>query len=90
MNSNTGHLVTSDYIDSLPDKLKEQFEEDYTPVPEHLDKAARLKLKGQREAYVSKTSGGKLSKWAAQDRKKKRATSVAKRKAAKAARRKNR
>lgn len=53
------------------------------PVPQHLNRAARRKLGKNKTAKVSLTSGGKLSKWAAGKRKKKR-------KAEKAARRANR
>jgi ABC-type enterochelin transport system substrate-binding protein len=55
----------------------------FTPIPEELEHAAEAKLKGQDSAMVSLTSGGKLSKWAAKQRK-------AKRKAEQEARRKNR
>ncbi len=64
---------------SMEESLREQ---GYTPVPAELEKAAEKKLAGQDEAYVSLTSGGKLSKWAAKQRK-------AKRKKQKASRRKN-
>ena len=78
MNADTGHLV----------KLaKESLEElqgiGYEPVPEELTMAAEKKLAGKDEAYISLTSGGKLSKWAAKNRKERR-------KATKASRQKNR
>ena len=65
MDVDKGHLLTEE-------KLKEQNEEMrklYEPVPKELERAARQKLAGQDEAYVSLTSGGKLSKWAAKRRK---------------------
>ncbi len=58
-------------------------EQGYEPVPPELETAAKKKLAGKDEAHVSLTSGGKLSKWAAQKRKNKR-------KMAKASRRRNR
>ncbi|HML23557.1 MAG TPA: hypothetical protein PKD09_18010 [Aggregatilinea sp.] len=57
--------------------------EGYIPIPPELNRAARRKLAGHSQATVSLTSGGKLSKWAAKQRK-------AKRKVAKDSRRKNR
>lgn len=52
-------------------------------VPEHLSRAARRALGKADHVTISKTSGGKLSRWAAQQRK-------ARRKAAKQARKRNR
>ena len=40
----------------------------YVPVPQDLLHAASLKLAGKDEATVSLTSGGKLSRFAAQKR----------------------
>ncbi len=57
--------------------------EGFEPVPDHLSHAARRKLNGRESAQVSFTSNGKLSRWAAKKRKKKRQM-------AKAARRANR
>lgn len=79
MDPNTGHLVGN--TQHLPEHLRG----DYVPVPEHLNRAARRKLAGKTEAYVSLTSGGALSRFAAQQRKAKR-----KAKAAKASRKRNR
>lgn len=60
-------------------------------LPPEYHEAARRKLAGRREAYVSLTSGGKLSMWAAQQRKKKRENErKARRNMAKASRRRNR
>ncbi len=43
----------------------DQFEkEGFIPIPKHLERAARLKLGKKKSVFVSKTSGGKLSKWA--------------------------
>lgn len=88
MDINTGHLVS-------PEKFKEMMEnytdydrkalENYQPVPKELEVAAKKKLAGKDEAYVSLTSGGKLSKWAAKQRKAKKL-----RKMQKESRRKNR
>jgi len=46
----------------------------FTPVPSELNQAAEKKLAGKDSAMVSLTSGGKLSRWAASERKKKRKT----------------
>jgi hypothetical protein len=55
----------------------------YEVLPDDLQAAAGRKLGGRSEAYVSKTSGGKLSRWAAGRRK-------ARRRMAKEARKRNR
>lgn len=69
MNPNTGHLIdTSGYS---KEQLEWLIEQNYVPVSDELARAARLKLAGQREAMVSLTSGGKLSKFAAEMRGKK-------------------
>lgn len=44
----------------------------YTEVPPALNRAARRKLAGRDRAVVSRTSGGKLSTWAAAERKRHR------------------
>lgn len=67
MNPDTGHLVdTSDMNQEQLDQLRRL---GYLRVPPNLQRAARKKLSGRREARVSLTSGGKLSKWAARVRK---------------------
>jgi len=58
MNINTNHLVEA--VIGL---------DDYEPVPENLNRAAKRKLNGRKEAVVSMISGGKLSKWARRRRK---------------------
>lgn len=64
MDTRTGHLVNRELLDSLfPEKQKE-----YTEVPLELERAAAMKLRGRKEASVSLTSGGKLSRWAAEVR----------------------
>ena len=75
MNIDTNHLVAA--------LRKEDLELGHEKLPSDLDRAARAVLKGRPEAYVSRTSGGKLSRYAAKQRK-------AKRKAARAARKRNR
>ena len=47
------------------EKLKK---EGFEPVPDFLEHAAKLKLGKKKSVFVSKTSGGKLSKWAAKKR----------------------
>ncbi len=72
---------------SKMEEAKEDIEkQSYIPIPEELNVAAEKKLAGKDEAYVSLTSGGKLSKWAAKQRAKQR---KAKRKMQKESRRKN-
>lgn len=82
MNVNTGHLITGANLKAMMDDrpLREMVDlfNQYTPVPEHLQKAAETKLAGKDEAIVSLTSGGKLSRWAAQERKKKKKQQMAK------------
>jgi len=78
MQPNTGHLVD---INKLSEgKTKEEIEKlqeelakiGYEEVPESHVAAAKRKLAGKSEAHISLTSGGKLSKWAAQKRKEKK------------------
>jgi hypothetical protein len=78
MNVDTNHL-----IQLQEQKLKEYQDKGYEEIPPELYAAAQQKLAGRSEVYVSKTSGGKLSKWAADKRK-------AKRKMAKQSRKRNR
>ena len=61
MNPNTGHLLEMNPNVSLPS--------DYIQLPSDLNHAAKVKLAGRKEAYVSLTSNGKLSKWAKAKRK---------------------
>jgi hypothetical protein len=85
-------------IKKLFEKMYEHMpEKHYYPLPEDLEQAAKSKLDqdgtvnpetGLREAHVSKTSGGKLSKWAAAQRKKER--NRRKRRTAAKSKRKNR
>jgi hypothetical protein len=67
MNVATNHLMKID-----EKELQEVMGLGYAPIPAELNQAANRKLAGQSEAYVSFNSGGKLSSWAAQKRKKKR------------------
>ena len=69
MNVNTGHLVNNEMLQIMRESFPQ---EDYTPVPQELESAAAKKLDGKPEAFVSLTSGGKLSSWAREQRKKKR------------------
>ena len=79
MNDNTGHIVSEEILKQLKPVEREQ----YDILPVDLHRAAMAVLKGRKEGYVSLTSGGKLSRYAAQQRKKKRKT-------VKASRRRNR
>ena len=84
MNVDNNHL--KEVFEDNPEIVEKMKEQGYVRVPEELEHAAKVKLAGKEEAYVSKTSGGKLSKWAAKQRKAKRA----KNKIARASRKKNR
>jgi hypothetical protein len=64
MQADTGHLIRVQKGGQIP--------VGYDPIPEGLARAAEQKLNGNSEAYVSKASGGKLSKWASEKRKQKR------------------
>jgi hypothetical protein len=68
MDCNTGHLVTQEMVDAMDAHHRG----DYTAVPSELNHAATATLAGRHEAQVSLTSGGKLSKFAAQTRKQRR------------------
>jgi hypothetical protein len=61
MNPNTMELHTLQDGEPVPEGFQE--------LPPSLNRAARRKLAGQESAIVSPTSGGKLSKWAASQRK---------------------
>lgn len=64
MNPNTNELRTfKDIID-----LEKAHDEGFLPVPGELKYAASCTLKGRESVMISKTSGGKLSKWAANKR----------------------
>jgi hypothetical protein len=68
MNSYTGELRSQVGLDELqPEQLL-----DFQPIPNELRHAAEVKLAGRDKAMVSLTSGGKLSKFAAKNRKDKR------------------
>lgn len=74
MHPGTGHLVSVETPDSQSRAERRQMEQElakkgYEPVPKELERAAQKKLAGKSEAMVSLTSGGKLSRWAADRRK---------------------
>jgi len=64
MNVNNNHLVDAVTLESMDEKLRRMYEE----VPEELNRAARRKLAGRKEATVAMNSGGKLSRWARKKR----------------------
>ena len=68
MNVNTGHLITPEMFQAMQDSQQK----DYMQVPQELQSAAEKKLAGKPEATVSLASGGKLAKWASEQRKSKR------------------
>jgi len=61
MNTATNHLVSGEFM--------EYKSPDYEAIPEELKPAAKKALNGRSEVYISRTSGGKLSKYAASKRK---------------------
>lgn len=77
MQVNTGHLVSAEFLERLTAEKRA----DYVEVPKGLDRAARRALKGRSETHISLTSGGKLSRFAAEKRKAKRAAQKKARKA---------
>lgn len=64
MNPDTNELRRVDGIAELMGLKKRGF----LPIPKKLERAARLKLGKKKKVIVSRTSGGKLSKWAAKKR----------------------
>lgn len=79
MNPDTGHLIRLENDEEMQRLVGYGYER----VPEELEGAAKRKLASRNEAWVSLTSGGRLSRWAAQRRK-------ARRRMAKESRRRNR
>lgn len=67
MNPDTNELVQVGSIERMRDLVKRGFR----PVPQSLEKAASLALGKKKKVVISKTSGGKLSKWAARKRRRK-------------------
>jgi hypothetical protein len=74
----TGHLVKMPQesegfsTEELRQEFKDLEDKGYEELPESHVNAAMKKLGDKTEAYVSLTSGGKLSSWAAQKRKEKK------------------
>lgn len=65
MNIETNELFDCNQM--TPEEIEKKMNE-LTEVPEELQHAANVKLNGEKSAIVSKTSGGKLSKFAAKER----------------------
>ena len=74
MDVESGRLMRAELLKALGEngELSEEEQKNFEPVPVNLERAAMLKLAGADEAQVSLTSGGKLSKWAAKERKKRK------------------
>jgi len=66
MNPYTGHLAAQCALTEMDAKKRSEFRE----LPESLNTAATKVLGKRTEATVSLKSGGKLSRWAAAERKK--------------------
>ena len=72
MNTDNNHLIDRNkFSDKDAESLEKAFGT-FTPVPPELTRAAKLKLAGQKQTIVSRNSGGKLSKWAASQRRNKK------------------
>jgi len=67
MNTQTNHLVET--AEMSKEELTELKKKGYEPVPKELQHASERLLNGRKGAFVSKNSGGKLSKWASKKRK---------------------
>ena len=80
----TNELVSGDVFKDMTDEQRRQ----HTAVPDEYSHAAKVALGGKDRVHISYTSGGKLSNWAADERRK--AKAKIKRKAARKARRKSR
>lgn len=65
MNTHTNELYD---LDKMSDEECKELDDKLIAIPPALQKAASLKLNGNKYAVVSKTSGGKLSKFAAKER----------------------
>lgn len=72
MNVDTNELIAQ--------MTKKAEKEEFELLPQDLQHAAKTVLKGRPRATVSRTSGGKLSKYAAKRRKQKRKAARAARK----------
>ena len=66
MNIDTGHLISSDYPD-FEELIRNR---GYVEIPPVFQVAAKKKLAGRHETMVSLKRGGKLSRFAASERKK--------------------
>jgi hypothetical protein len=94
MDTSTGHLVDLNIFDGYEMRRRGLDPGAYSKVPEGLERAAKAKLAGKAEAQVSLTSAGRLSKWAAAERRrrdlKRKNRAAARRRLARASRRANR
>ncbi len=66
--NNELHDLNHEDLEPLFGKYNPDISKDLKPVPPYLNRAAKSVLKGRPKANVSFKSGGKLSKWAAQQR----------------------
>ena len=78
MNIDTNEVITAEemerrtkMIDELESDVCDPFHgsEDFKQLPASLQHAAKVALKGKQSTFISKNSGGKLSRWANQQRK---------------------
>lgn len=68
MDTSTNHLLSGEEYEKQR-KILDSY--GYKELPYDMERAAKQVLKGQVSAFVSKTSGGKLSKYAAKRRRRK-------------------
>ncbi len=71
MDVDSGRLITGKMLEELKKSDPEEAKR-FIGVPGELNRAAKRKLAGKDEAMVSLTSGGKLSRWASKQRKKRK------------------
>ncbi len=67
MNPDTNELIRVKNLEEMRKLGKKGF----IPIPQSLEEAANKMLGKKKKVIVSKTSGGKLSKWAAKKRRQK-------------------
>lgn len=64
MNTQTGHLATVDFLDTLPAAVRER----YTPVPSRLLPDAAAVLGDKPAAHIDLGGGSPLARWAGEVR----------------------
>ena len=70
MDHQDNHLVRGDAIQEVVEKMNKHLDQ-YEQLPDSLQHAAKVALKDKTDVFISRTSGGKLSKYAAKRRRRK-------------------